>query len=206
MELKKMMESDGAEDVLHIDEEENDAEDEGGKDTTIDGEASVNDNSVPKRKRGTKQKFKVKRRKIKEVGAPKMPLTGYVRFMNFRKESIRSDFPNKQLKEYIKLIGDEWNNLPADQKNKYLEEAEEDKARYNRELEEFFASRPDILAEEIARNKMSQKKAPQTLVSTEKVEKDKPKQITEKPSTKPVPSTSLPAHQNLKLQNQCLLP
>lgn len=67
------------------------------------------------------------------------------------------EFPGKQLRDYIKLIGDEWNNLPTEQKNIYLEEAEQDKARYNRELEVFFTKRPDVLAVEIARNKMQRK-------------------------------------------------
>ncbi|KAL5277447.1 HMG20A family protein [Megaselia abdita] len=180
-----------------INEEENDAEDEQGKETTI-GETSIEESLNPKRKR-TKQKFKVKRRKLKEIGAPKMPLTGYVRYMNFRKESIRSDFPGKQLKDYIKLIGDEWNNLPTDQKSTYLEEAEEDKARYNRELEEFFTSRPDILAEEIARNKMPRKNSlpphavPPVFLEKPKDKKiklpEKPIKIPEKPKTETTSSS-----------------
>lgn len=128
--------------------------------------------------------------------------------MNFRKESIRSDVPGKQLKDYIKLIGDEWNNLPTDQKSTFLEEAEEDKARYNRELEEFFTSRPDILAEEIARNKMPRKNSlpphavpiiiPDKPKSVEKAKPvEKPAKVVEKAAVKvvetekpKVPSTS----------------
>lgn len=117
--------------------------------------------------------------------------------MNFRKQSIREDCPGRQLKDFIKLIGDEWNNLPADQKNIYLEEAEEDKKRYNRELEEFFTSRPDILAEEIARNKMSRKNSlppnavPIVLPDKPKPVDKPPVKVVEKPKLeKQIPSTS----------------
>lgn len=129
--------------------------------------------------------------------------------MNVRKQSILEQNPGRQLKDFIKQIGDEWNHLPTEKKNTYLQEAEEDKARYNRELEEFFISRPDILAEEIARNKLQiQRKnsLPPTAVPpvfTEKaksVEKaaakspEKPAKVVEKPpksvEKEKIPSTS----------------
>lgn len=56
-------------------EEEFHAEDDLAKDTTDE----ISPNNPVKRKRGANQKFKVKRRKLKEAGAPKMPLTGKIK-------------------------------------------------------------------------------------------------------------------------------
>ncbi|XP_059223492.1 high mobility group protein 20A [Stomoxys calcitrans] len=96
---------------------------------------------------------KLKRRKINAEGAPKMPLTGYIRYMNDRRESVRKDHPTKNSIEVTKVIAEEWQGLSSDVKGEYLKAAEVDKQRYVKELHTFLKSRPDILASELAKNK-----------------------------------------------------
>jgi len=50
------------------------------------------------------------------MNAPKQPLTGYVRFLNDRREKIRADNPTLTFSEITKLLGAEWTKLPADEK------------------------------------------------------------------------------------------
>lgn len=78
---------------------------------------------------------KVKRKR--EDGAPKLPLTGYVRYMNERRDALRNELPDKTAIEHTKIIADEWNRMSEDQKKPYLQAAEIDKERYNQQLDEF---------------------------------------------------------------------
>ncbi|XP_037816321.1 high mobility group protein 20A [Lucilia sericata] len=100
------------------------------------------------------ERFRLKRRKINVAGAPKMPLTGYVRYMNDRRDSLRKEHPSKTAMEHTKMIGEEWHALPSDVKANYLKAADVDKQRYVKELHSFLKSRPDILASELAKNKI----------------------------------------------------
>lgn len=42
--------------------------------------------------------------------------SGYVRFMNDRREKVRTDNPNISFTEITRLLANEWNQLPQDQK------------------------------------------------------------------------------------------
>ncbi|XP_054727085.1 high mobility group protein 20A [Anastrepha obliqua] len=103
------------------------------------------------------QKFRLKRRKIKVAGAPKMPLTGYVRYMNDRREILRKELPTKTAIEHTKIIGEEWQKLGEDKKAPYKKAAELDKQRYLAELDTFLKERPDVLACELAKDKQKSK-------------------------------------------------
>uniref|UniRef100_A0A1B6DHW6 HMG box domain-containing protein n=1 Tax=Clastoptera arizonana TaxID=38151 RepID=A0A1B6DHW6_9HEMI len=90
------------------------------------------DNGVGKRTSVPKGK---KRKKTpRDQTAPKQPLTGYVRFMNDRREKARADHPNIPYSEITKMLGIEWSQLPQDEKQQYLTAAEQDKERYNQEM------------------------------------------------------------------------
>ncbi|XP_055841599.1 high mobility group protein 20A [Episyrphus balteatus] len=104
------------------------------------------------------KRYRLKRRKIKAAGAPKMPLTGYVRYMNVRRDQLRSEFPEKTSIEYTKMIGEEWSAMSEDKKSPFLKEAEVDRQRYITELNDFLKDRPDILASELAKNKIRKRK------------------------------------------------
>ncbi|XP_015258363.1 PREDICTED: high mobility group protein 20A-like isoform X2 [Cyprinodon variegatus] len=74
---------------------------------------------------------------MKDSNAPKAPLTGYVRFMNDRREQLRAERPDVPFPEITRMLGNEWSKLPPEEKQRYLDEAERDKERYMRELEKY---------------------------------------------------------------------
>ncbi|XP_011503710.1 PREDICTED: high mobility group protein 20A [Ceratosolen solmsi marchali] len=79
-----------------------------------------------------------KRKKFpRDATAPKQPLTGYFRFLNDRREKVRSENPTMPFSEITKQLATEWNMLPIDQKQLYLDAAELDKERYNREFNDY---------------------------------------------------------------------
>ncbi|XP_033225233.1 high mobility group protein 20A isoform X2 [Belonocnema kinseyi] len=77
---------------------------------------------------------KKRKKPVRDATAPKIPLTGYFRFLNDRREKVRAENPAMPFAEITKLLASEWSNLPADQKQQYLDAAEQDKERYNREI------------------------------------------------------------------------
>lgn len=78
-----------------------------------------------------------KRKRARDINAPKQPLTGYVRFLNDRREKIRAENPGLTFSEITKLMGAEWTKLPPSEKQRYLDDAEKDKERYMKELESY---------------------------------------------------------------------
>lgn len=77
---------------------------------------------------------KKRKKPVRDATAPKQPLTGYFRFLNDRREKVRAENPTMSFADITKLLASEWSNLPADQKQQYLDAAEQDKERYNREI------------------------------------------------------------------------
>ncbi|XP_028843651.1 high mobility group protein 20A isoform X2 [Denticeps clupeoides] len=90
-----------------------------------------------KPRRGTWPKGRKRKKPVKDSNAPKAPLTGYVRFMNDRREQLRAERPDVPFPEITRMLGNEWSKLPPDEKQRYLDEAEKDKERYMRELEKY---------------------------------------------------------------------
>uniref|UniRef100_F7E602 SWI/SNF-related matrix-associated actin-dependent regulator of chromatin subfamily E member 1-related n=1 Tax=Ornithorhynchus anatinus TaxID=9258 RepID=F7E602_ORNAN len=77
-----------------------------------------------------------KRKKILPNG-PKAPVTGYVRFLNERREQIRMLHPDLPFPEITKMLGAEWSKLQPTDKQRYLDEAEREKQQYMKELREY---------------------------------------------------------------------
>ncbi|XP_063608801.1 high mobility group protein 20A-like [Penaeus indicus] len=101
---------------------------------TTGGAGASNDNS-PKKKGWPKGR---KRRLLpKDSNAPKGPLSGYMLFMGDQREIIRQTNPGLAFHEITKLVAQRWAQLDAESKTKYLEAAEADKERYQKELEEY---------------------------------------------------------------------
>ena len=63
------------------------------------------------------------------AGAPKQPLSGYVHFLNERRESVRGENPEITFSELSKKLAAEWSALPEEEKLKYNEFAKKDKDR-----------------------------------------------------------------------------
>ena len=66
--------------------------------------------AVPRESKGKKRK------RARDMNAPKQPLTGYVRFLNDRREKIRADNPALSFSEITKLLGAEWSKLAPEDK------------------------------------------------------------------------------------------
>ena len=49
-----------------------------------------------------------------------LKFTGYVRFMNDRREKVRAANPNVLFSEITKILASEWNQLPQDQKQVFF--------------------------------------------------------------------------------------
>lgn len=80
---------------------------------------------------------KGKRRYPKGAGAPKQPLSGYVHFLNERRESVRSENPDITFSDLSKKLAAEWSALAEGEKNKYNELAKRDKDRYDKEFADY---------------------------------------------------------------------
>uniref|UniRef100_A0A161MRA5 High mobility group protein 20a n=1 Tax=Triatoma infestans TaxID=30076 RepID=A0A161MRA5_TRIIF len=80
------------------------------------------------------QKGKKRKKALKDMTAPRQPLTGYVRFLNDRREQFRAENPNMPFAEITKVLAAEWSALPQEQKQQYLTAAEQDRERYLQEL------------------------------------------------------------------------
>ncbi|KAG7454093.1 hypothetical protein MATL_G00263780 [Megalops atlanticus] len=92
---------------------------------------------LQKPRRSNWTKGRKKKKPVKDSNAPKAPLTGYVRFMNDRREELRAERPDVPFPEITRMLGNEWSKLPPEEKQRYLDEAERDKERYMRELEKY---------------------------------------------------------------------
>ncbi|CAB4011436.1 Hypothetical predicted protein [Paramuricea clavata] len=80
---------------------------------------------------------KKRKKSLKDSNAPKAPLTGYVRFLNEHREKVRQEKPELPFYEITKILGTMWSQMPQEQKQSYLNEAEKDKERYSKELVEY---------------------------------------------------------------------
>ncbi|XP_053321143.1 high mobility group protein 20A [Spea bombifrons] len=102
----------------------------------VDSETRQEDEQTRGR-RGGWTKGRKRKRSPRDNNAPKAPLTGYVRFMNERREQLRVERPDVPFPEITRIVGSEWSKLPAHEKQHYLDEAEKDKERYTKELQQY---------------------------------------------------------------------
>ncbi|CAH4028487.1 high mobility group protein 20A [Pieris brassicae] len=93
-------------------------------------------NSVSKEGKVKKPK-KRKPKVLRDVTAPRQPLTGYVRFSNERREQLRAEQPELGFAELTKKLASEWSKLPVEAKQQYLDAADHDKERYMKEWTEY---------------------------------------------------------------------
>ncbi|XP_013164873.1 PREDICTED: high mobility group protein 20A isoform X1 [Papilio xuthus] len=95
--------------------------------------AIVKDPQKPSPKKPKKRKPKVPR----DVTAPRQPLTGYVRFLNERRDQLRAEQPELGFAELTRQLASEWSKLPTEEKQHYLDAADQDKERYIKEWAEY---------------------------------------------------------------------
>lgn len=95
--------------------------------------ASSKELQKPSPKKPKKRKPKLPR----DNTAPRQPLTGYVRFINERRDLVRSEQPDLGFAELTRQLASEWSKLPAETKQQYLDAADLDRERYIKEWEEY---------------------------------------------------------------------
>ncbi|KAG8236260.1 hypothetical protein J437_LFUL011013 [Ladona fulva] len=96
-----------------------------GEEKTTDGDSKV---------RVIWPKGKKRKKTQRDATAPRQPLTGYVRFLNDRREKARAENPNLPFPEITRLLALEWSKLDSVEKQEYLDAAELDRERYLEEL------------------------------------------------------------------------
>ena len=69
-----------------------------------------------KRKGGWTKGKKRNKKGMKDINAPKQPLSGYLRYLTERREKIRLENPNLSFTEISKQLGAEWSSLPQHEK------------------------------------------------------------------------------------------
>ncbi len=84
--------------------------------------------SKVKNKKSTKEK-------VKDPNAPKKPKSGYILYSLDERPDVKKD--GFEGKEILAEIGKRWNTLDASEKQKYEKMANDEKARYEAELEEY---------------------------------------------------------------------
>ncbi|XP_069183253.1 high mobility group protein DSP1 isoform X1 [Procambarus clarkii] len=78
-----------------------------------------------------------KRRNRKDPNAPKRALSAFFWFSNDERPKVRAANPDMGVGEVAKQLGAAWSNTPPEVKAKYEVMAENDKARYEKEMKAF---------------------------------------------------------------------
>ena len=96
-------------------------------------------------KKATKKTTKKTTKKEKDPGAPKKPLSAYIFFGNDKREEIRAeveenneDISKQELNRMtMQSIAEKWKLLSDEDKQPYVNMADEDKIRYNNEMKNY---------------------------------------------------------------------
>ena len=72
-----------------------------------------------------------------DAGAPKKPRTAFILYSVVCRESLKKDEPELKQTEILKRIGELWNGLDEEKRKVHLEQAKEDKKRYDKEIAEY---------------------------------------------------------------------
>lgn len=79
----------------------------------------------------------VKLKPKKDPNKPKKPKTGYMIFCNENRTKVKGRNPSAKFEEIIKLLAKEWNSLDESNKEKYKEEAKDEKTQYIIDIEKY---------------------------------------------------------------------
>eukprot|EP00102_Acyrthosiphon_pisum_P024545 XP_016661755.1 PREDICTED: high mobility group protein 20A-like [Acyrthosiphon pisum] len=114
---------------------------------------------------------KTRRTYLRDKRAPKPPLSGYIRFLNDRRQQFSSQNPNLLFSEITKVLATEWNQMPAEKKQTYLSAAEQERLKYVEELEAYKKTDAYRNFQEFKSNR---KKFDITIKKDQKLDKEKP--------------------------------
>ncbi|KAI5637237.1 HMG (high mobility group) box domain-containing protein [Phthorimaea operculella] len=151
-----------------------------------------NEPAIPASKDPKPSPKKPKKRKPKapkDVTAPRQPLTGYVRYLNERRNQLRAEHPEMGFAELTRQLASDWSKLPAEEKQQYLDAADQDKERYIREWAEY--KKTDAY-KEFRKSQMEQK---------EGTAAKKAKQMPIESTAPPTANVQTPVEQNAPVAN-----
>ncbi|ORZ26285.1 high mobility group box domain-containing protein [Lobosporangium transversale] len=77
---------------------------------------------------------------IKDKNCPKRPRNSYIFFTLMKRDDIKKKHPEFKPTEITKMLGEEWQKLSESEKESYGNMAENDKRRYQNEMEAYDAS------------------------------------------------------------------
>lgn len=80
---------------------------------------------------------KIKEKNNNYVPPPKKPSSAYIFFSKNERINIKSKNTNMSFGDIAKLIGERWKNISDNDKNIFLTMADDDKKRYNGEIEKY---------------------------------------------------------------------
>lgn len=78
-----------------------------------------------------------KAKKVKDPNAPKKGMSAFMMFSNEQRNKIKTDNPEASFGEIGRKVGEAWKALNDKQKQTYVKKAEQDKKRYESELQTY---------------------------------------------------------------------
>jgi len=91
-----------------------------------------------------------RQKKPKDPNAPKRARGSYVFFTFDARPKIMAEFPNVKFVEMGAIMGERWRSITPEEKAKYEAMANEDRERFNREMEAYNASKSSIAMTSVA--------------------------------------------------------
>ena len=83
------------------------------------------------------KKERVKHRHQKDKDAPKRAISAFFFYNQERRPTLLKEKPSLKVTEVISELSKEWKALPDDKKKPYIVKAENDKKRYQKEMENY---------------------------------------------------------------------
>ncbi|KAI8353686.1 high mobility group box domain-containing protein [Mortierella sp. GBAus27b] len=81
---------------------------------------------------------------VKDKNCPKRPRNSYIFFTLMKRDDIKKKHPEFKPTEITKMLGEEWQKLSETEKENYGNMAENDKKRYQSEMEAYDASNTGV--------------------------------------------------------------
>ncbi|ORX43558.1 HMG-box [Hesseltinella vesiculosa] len=80
-----------------------------------------------------------KRKRTKDVNAPKKNISSYLHFVMASRDRVIQDNPGLNQIEIAKVLGKQWTGLTEEDKEQWKKQANKDKQRYEKEMEEYLS-------------------------------------------------------------------
>ncbi|GAB4830412.1 FACT complex subunit ssrp1 [Ancistrocladus abbreviatus] len=85
---------------------------------------------------------KAKRKKKKDLNAPKRSMTNFMYFSKAERENVKREHPGISLGETSKILSQKWNQLSAEEREPYEAKARADRKRYEDEMSSYKKLQP----------------------------------------------------------------